>query len=642
VEAAAGAEVVLQGTGGDEGFFHLQTGADVRLSGLTFDGRGGHRGVLADDDSVVTVERCTFRSGSSPGTGKGACLHVHKQAQAWVTDSWFEDCHALLDGGALFAHNEAVLDVSGSRIDGNTAGGSGGGMACDDFATCTLAESIVVGNTAGTTGGGVDIAVPDESAKVAFTLFASNTAGTDGGGVSARSEVLLQHNVLCENHADGMGGGLYVGFQAEAVNNHFVGNTSVGEGAAARATRELGFVNNLMLSNVGASEVVFGGKRIDLSFGWFHDNSAGDTDAPDRADSTFGVDPLLVDYRPGDCLGSDFGLQAGSPLIDAGDPSADLDPDGSPPDIGAFAPDFSEALDPLTAEGGGDDADGDGVVDSLDCSSDDPSIHPGAAEIPGDGVDQDCDGVDDCYVDSDGDRFGDDEVVVGTTLDCSAIGEAATAGDCDDTDGAVHPDAVEVCDPLDVDEDCSGAADDADPAATGKRPLFVDGDGDGFGAQQAQGEACDPPPGQATAGGDCDDADAAVHPAADEVCSPAGVDDDCDGLVDEADDSLVGGAAGYVDGDGDGVGVGAWVITCEPMATLVPDAGDCNDTDPTIAPGAVEVSDDGIDQDCTGADLVVTWGSGAGCSCDGSGLGPAATWLPFALLTLGMRRRYGQ
>jgi len=74
--------------------------------------------------------------------------------------------------------------------------------------------------------------------------------------------------------------------------------------------------------------------------------------------------------------------------------------------------------------------------------------------------------------------------------------------------------------------------------------------------------------------GDCADADATVYPDAPETLD--GVDDDCDGTVDE-------GTSGY-DDDGDGYSEAE---------------GDCADADPGVSPVAVEVAD-GIDQDCDG------------------------------------------
>ena len=53
----------------------------------------------------------------------------------------------------------------------------------------------------------------------------------------------------------------------------------------------------------------------------------------------------------------------------------------------------------------------------------------------------------------------------------------ATSTDCDDTDPARSPSAIEVCDPLNTDEDCDGLVDDVDPSATGQVPFFADGDG---------------------------------------------------------------------------------------------------------------------------------------------------------------------
>jgi alpha-tubulin suppressor-like RCC1 family protein len=120
------------------------------------------------------------------------------------------------------------------------------------------------------------------------------------------------------------------------------------------------------------------------------------------------------------------------------------------------------------------DADGDGSEDTLDCADADPMIHPEATEIIGDGVDQDCDGVDACYQDLDGDGYGTAVVVDGASLECVAAGESVTPVDCDDASAAVHPDAAEI--PGDgVDQDCDGAdgVSPIDPPAgtDGGRPL---------------------------------------------------------------------------------------------------------------------------------------------------------------------------
>ncbi|MFY0538625.1 MopE-related protein [Nannocystis pusilla] len=61
---------------------------------------------------------------------------------------------------------------------------------------------------------------------------------------------------------------------------------------------------------------------------------------------------------------------------------------------------------------------------------------------------------------------------------------------------------------------------------------YPDGDGDGFGAEEPVTVACEAPPGAVDVAGDCDDTWFEVNPGADELCN-RGVDDDCDGLVDE-------------------------------------------------------------------------------------------------------------
>jgi hypothetical protein len=184
-----------------------------------------------------------------------------------------------------------------------------------------------------------------------------------------------------------------------------------------------------------------------------------------------------------------------------------------------------------------DDADGDGFVAPADCDDGDATIHPSATEVC-DTVDNDCDGTVDVgaadatayYTDGDGDTYGAGKA----TMSCTPVaGLVENGDDCDDGDAAIHPEAVEVCDELDADEDCDTLADDEDDSvdtSTATLTLYADSDGDAYGNDAATVAACDPISGYVAGGGDCDDSSKAVHPGAAEVCGDT-IDDDCDGLA---------------------------------------------------------------------------------------------------------------
>ena len=132
---------------------------------------------------------------------------------------------------------------------------------------------------------------------------------------------------------------------------------------------------------------------------------------------------------------------------------------------------------------------------------------------------------------------------------------------------------------------------------------YTDADGDGYGDPNAMAEApCDAPlSGTVADDSDCDDSDAQIHPTADEICNEH--DDDCDALVDDEDPDLQGATTWFTDGDGDGFGDGDSALTaCEAPSGTTAQGGDCDDSDPGIHPLAADPCDDGIDQDCDGAD----------------------------------------
>src|SRR5688572_24115120 len=92
---------------------------------------------------------------------------------------------------------------------------------------------------------------------------------------------------------------------------------------------------------------------------------------------------------------------------------------------------------------------------------------------------------------------------------------------------------------------------------------YPDEDGDGFGSPYGEAlAACDPKdaPGHVDNTLDCHDFNASIHPEAEEVCDPEGVDEDCDGLVDDEDDAPSGQLVSWADTDGDGFG--------DPLAEL--------------------------------------------------------------------------
>ena len=119
---------------------------------------------------------------------------------------------------------------------------------------------------------------------------------------------------------------------------------------------------------------------------------------------------------------------------------------------------------------------------------------------------------------------------------------------------------------------CSG------DSACSSGPVCLDADGDGFAATEGCGTLVD-----------CNDNNRRMNPGNVEDCFDS-IDNDCNGDIDGQD--IACSVVDCTDGDGDGFSVEG-----EPCGLV-----DCNDGDPDIYPGAEDICNDGIDQDCSGRD----------------------------------------
>lgn len=226
------------------------------------------------------------------------------------------------------------------------------------------------------------------------------------------------------------------------------------------------------------------------------------------------------------------------------------------------------------------------VAIDADCDDAVAAVNPGATETCN-GLDDNCNDATDegvltvFYRDADTDGYGDPSISI---LSCTIpAGYVFNADDCNDADHLEKP---------------------------GQR-WYPDIDNDGYGAQGVEQRIqCLRPPGYKELSellgyeNDCNDNDAAINPAAVEICN--GIDDNCNGAEDEGLPLY----RYFGDADGDGFGrAEQWIEVCAETAPsgFVANELDCNDDPATgggsVYPGAPEVADNGIDEDCSGVDL---------------------------------------
>jgi|GEM_PF-1070342 len=652
----------------------MGSGRSLEVDGSDFDSNeagedGG--GIYSSDSMELAVSDSTFTSNVSSSTGGainstdyatlnidsvefegnysqyGAAVYHRERGELVIRDSTFsanegEYAAALRwygDSGS------ARASIESNTFTNNAVSSWGGAIGAYDGGFLSFVDNEFSGNSAGEEGGAIYVDEVDDVEAVGNLFCANESYGADGGAVYAIADAnsgsaTFTNNLFIENYSADDGGGLFLYGDANGVvrNNDFLGNEAADNGGGLYVNMDdLQVSNNISAWTVSGTGVYANDNadtpRVEYS-DWYDNSPADASGALDDGiialgDGNILVDPDLQDYTlNGDCSDDNYWLSWGSDLIDAGDPNLS-DPDGSRSDIGAFGGEDAD-------EDAWEDADEDAYPVMWDCDDENGDMNPGNEEVPYDGIDNDCDGEDECDVDGDGYAYS---------------GDACGGEDCDDASDGVYPGAADVW--YDgVDADCDGAND-------------YDADGDGYESDAYDGDDCDDAnvdvsPGAAEVwydgvdtdcggdsdydadgdghdsdaydGDDCDDDDADISPTSAETWYD-GVDSDCDGAND-------------YDADGDGYDSDAY------------EGEDCDDDDASISPAATEILGDGIDQDCDGYDLTEDGnveveiedtgeyaasdklnvdGGSCGCAAGATPIGSAIWMAVFALA--GLRRR---
>jgi hypothetical protein len=307
------------------------------------------------------------------------------------------------------------LTITGGRISAYTEPPDpavGGGILVESN-NAVIRNCVITDNRASVSGAGIALLGVGDSSSIINTWIYDNFSMYGVGGITSSSGSPRIINCAITNNYGENVGGISAASTPMITNCSIFGNTTEGSSSQASGLHCFGAAtisNCIIWGNQdldGEQAQIFAGAGSTISYSNIEQTGFEGINNNIRFDPHF-VAPDGIDNLPG-TADDDFRLQPSSPCINAGSsaavpPGITTDLDGNPrvigaaADMGAYEYQYQVTYCP--------DVDGDGyVVESEtctipagkqvgDCNDSNAGVNPGATEVPNNGVDENCDGVD--------------------------------------------------------------------------------------------------------------------------------------------------------------------------------------------------------------------------------------------------------
>ena len=258
--------------------------------------------IAARDYSNMTIRHSEFKNASAKD---GGCVYVFLSDDIRLEDVTFEECHSVVDGGALRLTNVTFADIKNVNMTSNSAGDDGGCMYAE-FSNVSGTNWTAVNNAAGDHAGAFRIRLSsnvnvtdsnftdsqaDRGGAVSLELgstahfkrvkFNSSAAATDGGVFSVtESEMCLSNCTLQDGSAEN-GGFLYSRKNASItiVDSNLTGGRARHGGCLRSLDGNLTVQNSTFQechSDEDGGAMHLANITVDISNSTFVENDAGD------------------------------------------------------------------------------------------------------------------------------------------------------------------------------------------------------------------------------------------------------------------------------------------------------------------------------------------------------------------------------